>query len=70
MFGIKLKLETFPIKLYYSFRLMVSYRDARGEETNAHTHANLISLKAIGHFIGNCLPLTWISTRQRSNNDY
>ena len=45
MFGIKLKLQTFPIKLNYSFRLMVSYRDARGEETNAHTHANLFLLK-------------------------
>ena len=29
----------------YSFRPIASYRDARGEETNAHTHVHLFLLK-------------------------
>ena len=35
----------FPIKRYFSFRPIASYRYARGEETNAHTHAHLFFLK-------------------------
>ena len=44
MFGIKLQLRSFSIKRYYSFRPIASNRDARGEETNAHTHAHLFLL--------------------------
>ena len=45
VFGIKLQLRSFSVKRYYSFRPIASYRDARGEETNAHTHAHLFLLK-------------------------
>ena len=41
VFGIKLQLRSFSIKRCYSFRPIASYQDARGEETNAHTHAHL-----------------------------
>ena len=43
--GIKLQLRSFSIKRYYSFRPIASYRDASGEETNAHTHVHLFLLK-------------------------
>ena len=45
VFGIKLQLRSWSIKRYYSFRPIASYRDARGEDTNAHTHAHLFLLK-------------------------
>ena len=45
MFGIKLQLRSSSIKRYYSFKPIASYRDARGEDTNAHTHAHLFLLK-------------------------
>ena len=45
MFGIKLQLRSFSIKRCYSFRPIASYRDARGEETHAHTHAHLFLVK-------------------------
>ena len=45
VFGIKLLLGTSPQNSIYSFRPIASYRDARGEETNAHTHAHLFLLK-------------------------
>ena len=45
VFGIKLQLRSSSIKWYYSFRPTASYRDARGEDTNAHTHAHLFLLK-------------------------
>ena len=45
VFGIKLQLRSSFIKRYYSFRPIASYRDARGEDTNAHTHAHLFLLK-------------------------
>ena len=45
VFGIKLQLRSWSIKRYYSFRPIASYRDARGEDINAHTHAHLFLLK-------------------------
>ena len=45
VFGIKLQLRSSSIKRYYSFRPIASYRDASGEDTNAHTHAHLFLLK-------------------------
>ena len=45
MFGINLQLRSFSIKRCYSFRPIASYRDARGEETHAHTHAHLFLVK-------------------------
>ena len=45
VFGSKLQLRSFSIKRCYSFRPIAFNRDARGEETNAHTHARLFLLK-------------------------
>ena len=45
VFGIKLQLRSFSIKRCYSFRPIASYRDARDEETHAHTHAHLFLVK-------------------------
>ena len=58
VFGSKLQLRSFSIKRCYSFRSIASYRDARGEETNAHTHMHLFLLKRSVTYseIACCLP--------------
>ena len=61
--------RNFPIKQYYILLDLPLLTEMLGRRNKCPYISASVSFKAIVHFIGNCLPLTWISTRQRSNND-
>ena len=62
--------RNFPIKQYYILLDLPLLTERLGRRNKCPYTCASLSFKAIVHFIGNCLLLTWISTRQRSNNDH
>ena len=62
--------RNFPINQYYILLDLPLLTEMLGRRNKCPYTCTFLSFIAIVHFIGNCLPLTLISTRQRSNNDY